>query len=96
MVDADDLQPVAGELHFCAPERLGIDQVAVARRVAALVGEGHHLNRNLAVTLDRATHEPARLGRVVGLAVAPDRGRVPRLQDEGHGSTPLNRSVSLR
>ena len=84
MVHADHLQAVAVEAFLRPPERIRIDQVAVARRVGAAVRERDELHGDLAIVLDRAADEAARLGRIVRLAVPADRGGMTGIEHEGH------------
>src|SRR5207247_7292456 len=84
VIPADYLKAVAVEPLLRAPERLRVDQVAVARRVGTPVRERHELHGDLAIALDRAPDKTAGLGRIVRLAVPADRGRMPGIEHEGH------------
>src|SRR5439155_14955187 len=96
MVHADHVESVPLQLLLGAPERVGIDEVAVARRVGPLVHERHELDGDLAITLERAPDQATGFGRVVRLAVPADRRQMPRIQHERHLRSPARRPCSLK
>src|SRR5206468_4502675 len=96
MVHPDDVESVALQLLLSAPERLRIDEIAVARRVGPLVHKRDELDGDLAITLERAADQATGFGRVVRLAVPADRRHMPRVELERHTVSPASRARSLR
>src|SRR3989442_4429960 len=84
MVRAGHLEPVALQLFLRAPERLRIDEIAVASRVGALVRERHELDGDLAITLDGPADQATRLGGGIRLTMPADRRNVTGIQHQGH------------
>src|SRR5207302_344938 len=88
VIHADHFEPVAVELLLRPTERLRVDEIAVARRVGALIHERYEQHGHFAPVLHRAADEPARFGGIVRFAVLPDRVDVARLEYERHARTP--------
>src|SRR2546430_14898379 len=62
VIHADHFEPVPVELLLRPTERLRVNEIAVARRVGALIHERYEQHGHFAPVLHRAADEPARLG----------------------------------